>query len=69
MKNFLKEIGPIIAGFQLATYVVSFFGIGAFATWVLERWLPFTRWVWDTIISFLTYTLIYLPYPTPKKTH
>ncbi len=51
--NWVQEIGPILAGFQLATAFVGFFGIGAFASWVLVRWRPFTHWVWDNFFGWL----------------
>ena len=49
----LKEIGPILAGFQLAAILTSLYSIGAFARWVLEVWRPFTRRFWDWATSFI----------------
>ena len=51
----LDDIGAVLAGFQVAVSIVSFFGIGAFASWVIERWLPFTRWVWTEVISLIKF--------------
>ncbi|MDB2439528.1 hypothetical protein N9W89_12510 [Hellea sp.] len=53
MKNFLKELAPMLAGFNLAAAFVGFFGIGAFASWVLESWRPFTHWIWDSFFKWL----------------
>lgn len=53
MKKLMQEFGPVLAGFQLATYLVGFFGIGAFASWVLNTWRPFTHWVWDNFFNWL----------------
>ncbi|MEW8409841.1 MAG: hypothetical protein AB2696_13490 [Candidatus Thiodiazotropha sp.] len=52
-KQALDDFGPVLAGFQIAVSVVSFFGIGAFASWVIERWLPFTRWIWTEILAYI----------------
>ncbi len=55
VKQFLDDFGPVLAGFQIAVSIVSFFGIGAFASWVIEHWFPFTRWVWTEIISYIDF--------------
>ena len=49
----VEEIGPLLAGFQIAVAVVGFFGIGAVAKWILENWLPFTRWVWSELFAWV----------------
>lgn len=56
MRKLLDEIGPLLAGFQIAVSIVGFFGIGAVAKWILENWFPFTRWVWSELL-----TLVNLP--------
>lgn len=53
MRKFLEEIGPLLAGFQIAGSIIGFFGIGAVAKWILEHWLPFTRWAWGEIFAFI----------------
>lgn len=53
IKKLFDEIGPLLAGFQIAGSIIGFFGIGAIAKWILEHWLPFTRWVWDEFFSFV----------------
>lgn len=53
LRKFLEEIGPVFAGFQVASSIIGFFGIGAVAKWILENWLPFTRWAWTEIFSFI----------------
>ncbi len=53
LRFILDEVGPVLAGFQIAVSIVGFFGIGAVAKWVIENWLPFTRWVWSEMFSFL----------------
>ncbi|MBY6237430.1 hypothetical protein KUV99_14805 [Vibrio harveyi] len=55
LKQALDDFGPVLAGFQIAASVVGFFGIGAFASWVIERWLPFTRWVWAEIFKYIQF--------------
>lgn len=47
--NIAAGVSSILAGFKLATIVVSIFGIGSIAKWVIEEWYPFTRWVWDVL--------------------
>jgi len=53
MRRLLGEIGPLLAGFQIAVSIVGFFGIGAVAKWILINWFPFTRWIWTEFFSFL----------------
>ena len=48
----LLELSPILAGFKLALIVIGWFGLGSVASWVIERWYPFTRWVWDQMTEF-----------------
>jgi hypothetical protein len=55
MKKFLDDVGPLLAGFQIAVSIVGFFGIGAVAKWILEHWLPFTRWIWGEIFAFIQF--------------
>lgn len=47
-------IGPVAAGFNVATYVLGFVGAGALSNWVIERWFPFTRWVWSQVLQLIT---------------
>lgn len=47
-------MGPVLAGFQVAAAIVSFFGVGAFANWIIENWFPFTRAVWTIILRYVT---------------
>lgn len=56
LKSVLHELSSILAGFKLALIVISYFGFGSFAKWIIDHWYPFTRWVWDYLCS-----LLYLP--------
>lgn len=47
----LKFLGPILAGFQAAAAFVGYIGLGEFARWVLDHWLPFTRWLWTWVLT------------------
>jgi len=53
IRKFLDDVASVLAGFQLAGGVISFFGIGAIAKWILEHWLPFTRWAWGEIFAYI----------------
>lgn len=53
ISQFLFWLGPVMAGFNVASHIVGFFGIGAVASWIIERWIPFTRWIWTQVIDFL----------------
>lgn len=53
LAKIVDDIGPVLAGFQIAVSVVGFFGIGAVAKWILENWLPFTRWVWAELFAWV----------------
>lgn len=50
-----RELSPILAGFKLALIVISYFGIGSVAKWVVSHWYPFTRWVWDRFCEVFTF--------------
>ena len=50
----LDELSPILAGFKLAVILIGYFGVGSFAKWVVTYWYPFTRWIWDSVASFLS---------------
>ena len=50
----MDVIGPIFAGFQLAAAVISYVGVGAFASWVLSVWFPFTRNMWQLLIETIS---------------
>lgn len=52
-RKILEDIGPVLAGFQISVSIVGFFSIGAFASWIIENWLPFTRWIWTECLSRL----------------
>lgn len=54
-KQAVDDFGPVLAGFQIVVSIVSIFGIGAFASWIIEHWLPFTRWIWTNIISYIQF--------------
>jgi len=41
----------MLAGFHVTLSVTGYIGFGALATWVIERWVPFTRFVWDKIAN------------------
>jgi len=49
----LEFLGPILAGFQAAAALVGYAGLGAFAKWVADNWFPFTRALWEKLISYL----------------
>lgn len=59
--SILQEIGPILAGFQLAGTLVSLYGFGAFARWIVEAWQPFTYWAWDRLTNFLNLPILTEP--------
>ena len=48
-----RDFSAILAGFKLAIIVISYFGFGSLAKWVLEQWYPFTRWMWDNVFAYL----------------
>ncbi|WP_299879068.1 hypothetical protein [uncultured Cocleimonas sp.] len=49
LQRFFFFMGPMLASFHVATYIVSFFGVGAVAKWISEQWFPFTRWLWTEL--------------------
>ncbi len=51
----LRELSPILAGFKLALIVTGWFGLGSVAQWVITRWYPFTRWVWDQVTAYFEF--------------
>ena len=53
IQEILRHLSPVLAGFKVAIIVVSYFGIGSIASWIIERWYPFTRWLWDSFLSYL----------------
>lgn len=53
LQRVLFWIGPLAAGFQVATIVLSFFGLGAVASWLIRHWFPFTRWVWGQVLEYV----------------
>jgi hypothetical protein len=54
LKSVFRELSPILAGFKLGLIVISYFGIGSVAKWVISHWYPFTRWVWDLFCEYFT---------------
>ncbi|WP_139793000.1 hypothetical protein [Pseudophaeobacter leonis] len=54
-EEFLFWLGPIMAGFNVASHVLAFFGIGALSSWLIEKWFPFTRWLWAEIFFSLDF--------------
>ncbi|MEL7151763.1 MAG: hypothetical protein AAGK71_13580 [Pseudomonadota bacterium] len=54
LKSVLKELSSILAGFKLALIVISYFGLGSVAKWVISHWYPFTRWIWDRFCVFFS---------------
>lgn len=54
-KSVARELSPILAGFKLALILISYFGLGSIAQWVIVRWYPFTRWVWDLFCIHLNF--------------
>lgn len=54
LRSLLHELSPILAGFKLAVILLSFFGVGSVAKWVISYWYPFTRWIWDEICQFIS---------------
>lgn len=52
-RKIIDEIGPALAGFQIAVSIIGYFAIGAIAKWIIENWFPFTRWVWDELFQKL----------------
>ena len=54
----LKGLSVILAGFKLATIVMAYIGAGSVAKWVIDRWYPFTRWIWDQVVDFLTLPML-----------
>lgn len=54
LRAVFKELSPILAGFKLALIVISYFGLGSVAKWVISHWYPFTRWLWDGVCNFLS---------------
>ena len=51
----LRDLSSILAGFKLAIIVISYFGVGSLAKWVIEEWYPFTRWLWDNIFTYFSF--------------
>lgn len=54
VETILFWIGPVMAGFEVSLKIISFFGIGSIASWVLDSWVPFTRYIWDLLFAWLT---------------
>lgn len=54
LRNVVKELSVILAGFKLAVIVIGWFGLGSVAKWVISYWYPFTRWVWDSFAELLS---------------
>jgi predicted membrane protein len=52
---FLKEAGPIFAGFQIAVTLIGSIGFGAFASWITTYWFPFTRWAWGGLFDWINF--------------
>lgn len=52
LKSVSQEISSILAGFKLALIVISYFGLGSVAKWVISHWYPFTRWLWDLFCEY-----------------
>lgn len=50
---YLRELGPLLAGAQVAFTFAGFMGLGALADWVVAHWFPFTRWVWSGLFDWL----------------
>jgi hypothetical protein len=59
--NFLSELGPFSAGFQVAISIIGFFGIGGIAKWITENWFPFTRWAWENLFNFFNLPALTAP--------
>jgi len=53
IKDIIRALSPILAGFKLATIVIGYIGAGSISKWIIEQWYPFTRWLWDNIFSYL----------------
>lgn len=66
-ENFAYWAGPILAGFNVATHIVGFFSVGALASWIIERWLPFTRWAWEKFFHWLSQYLFTLEFTDTEK--
>lgn len=60
IREFFFFLGPILASFHVATYIVGFFSVGAVARWIIEQWFPFTRWVWTELHAILA-TYVEIP--------
>lgn len=54
LKSVLSELSPILAGFKLAVIIISWFGFGSVASWIVGHWYPFTRWVWDQVAIMIS---------------
>lgn len=54
IKSVFQEFSSIFAGFKLAVIVISYFGLGSVAKWVISHWYPFTRWIWDLFCQYFT---------------
>lgn len=55
LRELLRELSALLAGFKLALILIGWFGFGSVAKWVLEQWYPFTRWVWDAFAIALSF--------------
>ncbi|SLN70443.1 hypothetical protein PSM7751_03729 [Pseudooceanicola marinus] len=53
-RSIAQEFSSILAGFKLALILISYFGLGSVAKWVVSHWYPFTRWAWDQLCQYLT---------------
>jgi len=49
----VRDLSSILAGFNLAVIVIKFIGVGSLARWVIEKWYPTTRWLWNNVFSYL----------------
>lgn len=58
LKSVVVELSPIFAGFKLAVIVIGYFGLGSVAKWFISYWYPFTRSIWDVLMTFLTLPIL-----------
>ena len=54
IRSIFRELSPIIAGFKLAIVVISWFGFGSVASWIIAHWYPFSRRMWDSVAALLS---------------
>jgi hypothetical protein len=55
VRKFFEEISPLFAGMHLAGSLIGFFGIGAVSKWIIEHWLPLTRWFWGELFTLINF--------------